>query len=74
MKGNSVSDRLWRWYAKANAVVKTFTGPAQLGDGRAEADAVTSEYRCPLCSELMSDHNVERSHDQRTPTRVHCPV
>ena len=31
-----MGDRFWRFYEKANDVVRTFTGPAQVGIGRPE--------------------------------------
>jgi hypothetical protein len=68
-----MSDRMWRFYEKANAVVRTFTGPAQLGDGRPEPALRPAEYTCPLCGSLMSEHRIERAGDAITPTRLHCP-
>ena len=35
-----MADRFWRFYDKANAIVRTFTGPAQVGIGRPEAPEV----------------------------------
>lgn len=69
-----MSDRFWRIYEKANALVRTFTGPAQLGDGRPEPELRPAEYTCPLCGELMSAHWIERSGNSTTPTRLHCPA
>lgn len=66
--------RFWRFYERTNAIVRTFTGPAQLGDGRAEPELRPAEYRCPICGQLMSEHRLERSADGKTPTRLHCPA
>ncbi|WP_419817579.1 hypothetical protein [Glaciibacter flavus] len=70
-----MADRFWRFYDKANAIVRTFTGPAQVGIGRPEAPEVrASDPDCPICHRPMSQHRIERFADPRTPTRMHCPV
>ncbi|MEO8908197.1 MAG: hypothetical protein ABI310_08985 [Microbacteriaceae bacterium] len=69
-----MADRFWRWYEKANAIVRTFTGPAQIGAGYTEAPDVRSgDYACPMCGKSMSVHIIERSTNQITPTRMSCP-
>jgi hypothetical protein len=69
-----LADRFWRWYEKANAVVRTFTGPAQLGAGYEEKPDVRSpEAACPLCGKPMSEHTVIRATGQYTATRLTCP-
>ncbi len=69
-----MSRGFWNFYEKANAVVRTFTGPAQLGDGRPEPELHPETYTCPICHRLMSEHRVERTADAITPTRLHCPA
>ena len=65
----------WNWYEKFNAVVRTFTGPAQLGAGHAEApEQRRIDAPCPLCGRSMAAHSVLRSADQHTASRLVCPV
>jgi hypothetical protein len=66
----------WSFYQKANRVVRTFTGPAQIGAGHPEAPDVrnTAAAKCPICGNPMSEHTVLRADDQREPTRLVCPV
>jgi hypothetical protein len=69
-----MSRRRWAIYEKANAIVRTFTGPAQVGIGRPEAPEVRpTDPACPLCGRPMSLHRIERSSDQRVATQLHCP-
>lgn len=69
-----VGKRFWHWYEKANSVVRFFTGPAQIGAGYDEAPEVRSaESPCPICGVSMSAHQIERSADPRTSTRLICP-
>ncbi len=64
----------WSWYEKFNRVVRTFTGPAQLGAGHPEApDVRRPDAACPLCGAPMTEHVVERSADQHTASRLVCP-
>lgn len=64
----------WDFYERANNVIRTFTGPADIGAGHPEAPEVRStEAPCPLCGAPMSAHRFERGHDQRQPTRLVCP-
>ncbi len=65
----------WSFYQKANAVVRTFTGPADIGAGHAEAPEVRrADAGCPICGQPMSAHQVVRHSDQHEPTRLVCPV
>ncbi|MEL4319921.1 hypothetical protein WJX64_12970 [Leifsonia sp. YIM 134122] len=69
-----MGSRFWRFYEKANDVVRTFTGPAQVGIGRPEGpDIRPADPSCPLCHHPMSEHRIERSSDQRVPTQLYCP-
>jgi hypothetical protein len=64
----------WNWYEKFNNVVRTFTGPAQLGAGHPEGpDIRRTDAACPLCGASMTSHTVLRSSDQRTSSRLVCP-
>jgi len=64
----------WSFYQKANAVVRTFTGPAQIGAGHPEDPEVRRpDAGCPICGKPMNTHTVLRSADQREPTRLVCP-
>jgi hypothetical protein len=74
VEDDTVGARFWRIYEKANAVVRTFTGPAQLGAGYDEAPVEQGIDRgCPICGVAMSRHELVRSDDQRTSTRLICP-
>jgi hypothetical protein len=69
-----MSGKMWRAYSKANNVIRFFTGPAQIGAGHPEGpDIRSAEAACPLCGKPMSAHRIERSTDQLTATRMHCP-
>ncbi|NYD68682.1 hypothetical protein [Agromyces atrinae] len=64
----------WRFYEKANSVVRFFTGPAQVGAGYDEGPEVRpADPACPICTQAMSLHRIERHTDDR-PTRLHCPT
>ena len=66
----------WSFYQKANAVVRTFTGPAQIGAGHPEGpDVRRADAACPICGKPMTEHTVLRGdgRDQREPTRLVCP-
>jgi hypothetical protein len=64
----------WSFYQKANRVVRTFTGPAQIGAGHPEAPEVRrADAACPICGRPMTLHEVQRAVDQLTPTRLVCP-
>jgi hypothetical protein len=65
----------WSFYQKANRVVRTFTGPADIGAGHAEEPEVRRpDARCPICGQPMTAHTVLRADDQREPTRLVCPA
>lgn len=65
----------WSFYQKANRVVRTFTGPAQIGAGHPESPEVRSASApCPICGRPMTEHEVLRADDQREPTRLVCPT
>ena len=64
----------WSFYRKANAVVRTFTGPAQIGAGHPEEPEVRrDDAGCPICGHPMNKHTVLRADDQRAATRLVCP-
>lgn len=70
-----MSDRFWRWYEKANDIVRTFTGPAQIGAGHPEPpDIRPTDPDCPLCNTPLSRHEIIRAGDGHTPTRLICPL
>ncbi|MEJ3403975.1 hypothetical protein WDJ51_04460 [Rathayibacter sp. YIM 133350] len=70
-----MAGRFWRFYEKANDVVRTFTGPAAVGIGRPEEPEVRpADPDCPLCGKPMSLHRIERHANQRIPTKLHCPT
>jgi hypothetical protein len=67
--------KFWSFYEKFNNVVRTFTGPAQLGAGHPEGpDVRRADAPCPLCGQPMTLHSVERASDQHTPSRLVCPA
>ena len=69
-----MAGRFWRFYEKANDVVRTFTGPAQLGAGHPEGpDIRPADPACPICGQPLSLHRIERTADSRTSTRFYCP-
>jgi DNA repair exonuclease SbcCD ATPase subunit len=69
-----MAGRMWRFYERANDVVRTFTGPAQLGAGHPEEpDVRRADAACPLCGKPLDQHRIERFQDSRTSTRIHCP-
>lgn len=65
--------RFWDFYERANRVVRTFTGPAQLGAGHPEEPVRRTDAACPLCGAPMSRHVVERPGGQREASRLVCP-
>ncbi|MGA0568387.1 hypothetical protein ACO2Q7_13730 [Rathayibacter sp. KR2-224] len=70
-----MAPRFWDFYERFNRVVRTFTGPAQLGAGHPEGpDVRRNDASCPLCGEPMTAHSVLRPADQRTATRLVCPA
>jgi hypothetical protein len=70
-----VARGFWNWYESFNRVIRTFTGPAQLGAGHPESpEHRRADAPCPLCGRPMTAHAVLRSADQRTASRLVCPV
>lgn len=61
------------WWQKLNAALFPYMGPAQLGPFDEEPLPPTDQKPCPLCGQAMAGHTFERSQD-RTSTRMHCPV
>ncbi len=75
MEAITVAGNFWRFYEKANRVVRTFTRPAQIGAGHPEGpDIRLADAPCPLCGAPMSLHRVERQVGQRDATRLRCPA
>lgn len=65
----------WHFYQRANAVVRSFTGPAEIGAGHPEGpDIRRADAGCPICGHAMTEHSVLRSDDQRAATRLVCPA
>lgn len=59
---------------RLNRVLYPYLGPAALGPGPGgERSVVAVEPTCPLCASPMASHVIERTADQSTPTRLHCP-
>jgi hypothetical protein len=70
-----VTERI-SWWDRLNRTLFPYIGPPPLGPGpRGEkvVDAASLVPHCPLCGELMSAHEIERTADWSTPTRLHCP-
>ncbi|WBU37196.1 hypothetical protein [Homoserinibacter sp. YIM 151385] len=68
-----------RWWDRLNRALFPYFGPAQLGTGRQPDQPLPSAERraerpCPLCGRPMTEHRLERTRDQHTSTRLHCPV
>jgi hypothetical protein len=62
------------WWDRVNGFFFPVMGPAQLGPGRGgERPDGPRLTICPLCGQEMADHEVRRSSDQHTPTRLVCP-
>lgn len=62
------------WWERLNRLLFPVLGPAQLGPGRGgERPAAPRLSRCPICGRDMSEHEVLRTSDQHTPTRLVCP-
>jgi hypothetical protein len=75
MEAVVVAGRFWRFYERANDVVRTFTGPAQIGAGHPEGpDIRSADAPCPICHRPMSLHEVERQEGQREASRLYCPA
>lgn len=73
--------RLWhetRWDGLpgfGNAVRRLlyqFEGAAQLGDPNEPAYVPPANPRCPVCTQLMADHRVDRGGPGK-PTHLRCP-
>jgi hypothetical protein len=59
-------------FNRLNRIVYTFTGPAQIGIGRAEEPyAPPADPHCPLCGASMALHTIDRTGER---TQLHCPV
>ena len=64
-----------RWWERLNRIFFPFMGPAQLGPGKGgERPPEPRLSTCPLCGNQMSEHEVLRTKDQHTPTRLVCPI
>ncbi|GAB3403477.1 hypothetical protein GCM10027515_14570 [Schumannella luteola] len=64
-----------RWWDRLNKALYPYLGPAQLGPGRGgERTDAPPPAMCPLCGQAMATHEIERSTDGHTPTRLHCPT
>ncbi|HEY4225011.1 MAG TPA: hypothetical protein VGM70_04300 [Pseudolysinimonas sp.] len=65
-----------KWWDRLNRGLLPYIGPPPLGpgpQGERPVDAAAGVPRCPLCGEPMSAHEIERTADWSTPTRLHCP-
>jgi hypothetical protein len=64
-----------KWWDRLNRTLFPYIGPPPLGPGPGgERVAASVVARCPLCGEPMSAHEIERTADWSTPTRLHCPA
>ncbi|MBO9578806.1 MAG: hypothetical protein J7480_08585 [Microbacteriaceae bacterium] len=62
------------FWAAWNRFFYFFEGPAQVGiEGEERPAVAASEQRCPLCGELMSRHEIDRSGPGGR-TLLHCPA
>jgi hypothetical protein len=59
------------WYERLDRFFYPILGPSQVGDpNEPPPPPLRTDLRCPLCHNLMSDHEVERS---ATIGRLYCP-
>jgi hypothetical protein len=69
-----VTERL-RWWDRLNRALFPYFGPAQLGPGpNGERTDAPAPRVCPLCGHPMDAHEITRTADWSTPTRLHCPA
>lgn len=63
------------WWERLNRRLLPWIGPPPLGPGPGgEPPERAGVARCPLCGVEMSRHEVVRTADWTTPTRLHCPA
>jgi hypothetical protein len=67
------TDRI-RWWDRWNRALFPYIGPPPLGPYNEEPLPPTGPKPCPLCGAAMDLHVIERTADDHTPTRLHCPV
>ena len=59
------------WYERLDRIFYPILGPSQVGDPNEPAPPpIRTDLRCPLCKNLMADHEVERS---AAIGRLYCP-
>ena len=61
------------FFNRLNRRLFPYLGPPPLGPYDQPEPAAASGRACPLCGAPMSQHEVGRSPDQSTPTRLYCP-
>jgi hypothetical protein len=63
-----------RWWDRLNHALLPYIGPPPLGPGKnGERVVAASIPSCPICGQPMARHEIERTADWSTPTRLHCP-
>ena len=59
------------WYERLDRIFYPILGPSQVGDpNEPPPPPIRTDLRCPLCHNLMSDHEVKRS---TVIGRLYCP-
>lgn len=67
--------RLFGWATRMDKGLMPYMGPAALGAGHPEEAYRRPENPpCPVCGKPLDDHEIQRTANQTTPTRLICPV
>ena len=61
------------FFNRLNRRLFPYIGPPPLGPYDQPEPAPASGRACPLCGAPMSDHEIGRTANQSTPTRLYCP-
>jgi hypothetical protein len=61
------------WWDRWNRTLFPYLGPPPLGPYDEEPLPPTGPKPCPLCGQAMELHVIQRTADDHTPTRIHCP-
>lgn len=60
------------WWDQLNRRLLPYIGPPPLGPYNEEPLPPIQAKACPICGNLMADHDGERRTDR--PTQLHCPA